>query len=205
MSQQQRRNDRKCCVAGCDGDHHALGYCRFHYRRAKRFGDPLSGPVPTGDNFGSRERFYRERVLTYDGDSCLIWPFSRGQKNGRAIWDKGDGSTSIVPRMVCEDVHGAPPSPDLEAAHSCGNGHLGCVTKSHLRWDTASGNQKDRVLHGTSNRGERNAHAKLSEEDVRKIRVLSGSMSQRGIARLFGVSNAAVADILHLRKWAWLE
>ncbi len=199
------RGSGRCSVAGCDDDHHGLGYCRFHYRRVKRFGDALSGPVPTGDNFGSRERFYRESVLAYEGDSCLTWPFSRGQKNGRAIWDKGDGSTTIVPRMVCEDVYGAPPSPDLEAAHSCGNGHLGCVTKSHLRWDTASGNQQDRVLHGTSNRGEQNAHAKLREEDVRKIRFLSGSMSQRGIARLFGVSNAAVADILHRRKWAWLK
>lgn len=199
------RGSGQCSVVGCDGDNHALGYCRFHYRRVKRFGDPLSGPVPTGDNFGSRERFYRASVLTYDGEACLIWPFTRNRITGRAIWDKGDGSTTIVPRMVRDNVHGAPPFPDVEAAHSCGNGHLGRVTKSHLRWDTASGNQQDRVLHGTSNRGERNAHAKLSEEDVRKIRVLSGSMSQRGIAKLFGVSNAAVADILHRRKWAWLD
>ncbi|CDI11957.1 conserved protein of unknown function (plasmid) [Agrobacterium pusense] len=97
------------------------------------------------------------------------------------------------------------PLPRLEAAHLCGNGHVGCVTKSHLRWDTASGNQKDRVVHGTSNRGQRNGRAKLGEQDVKKIRVLGGSMSQRGIARVFAVSNAAVADILHPRKWAWLE
>lgn len=31
-----------CAIVGCNGKHHALGWCRIHYERWKRHGDPLS-------------------------------------------------------------------------------------------------------------------------------------------------------------------
>lgn len=107
--------------------------------------------------------------------------------------------------MVCEDVYGPPPLPDAEAAHNCGNGHLGCVAKTHLRWDTPVGNQADKLLHGTDNRGEKHPLAKLSEVEVREIRRLGSSRTQISLANQFGVTEGAVRSILIGKNWAWLK
>ncbi|WP_292637037.1 hypothetical protein [Mesorhizobium sp.] len=55
-----------------------------------------------------------------------------------------DGKCRRVSRLVCEEVHGPPPSPDHEAAHSCDNGDLGCATKRHLSWKTPKENTADK-------------------------------------------------------------
>lgn len=34
----------KCSIEGCDNASRTRGWCRFHYQRFHRWGDPLSGP-----------------------------------------------------------------------------------------------------------------------------------------------------------------
>ncbi|MCA0947364.1 hypothetical protein LCM08_20770 [Salipiger pacificus] len=63
----------------------------------------------------------------------------------------------------------------------------------------------DRVEHGTSNRGERNHFGKISEDDVREIRRLHGSMSQQALADRYGISRSNVQSIQYRRSWAWLD
>jgi len=56
----------------------------------------------------------------------------------------------------------------MHAAHCDGdrlNNHY-----SNLRWATAKDNCADKLLHGTVQRGENNARAKLTESEVREIR-----------------------------------
>lgn len=137
----------------------------------------------------------------FSGDECLIWPFKR-DRDGYAH-TKHDGRDVRVPRLVCTDRHGPPPTPEHQAAHSCGKGHLGCVNGSHLGWKTASENQADRLIHGTHNRGERHNMAKLTEADVLAIRATSG-VPQTKLAEQYGVSSTAISDIIRRKKWAWL-
>jgi hypothetical protein len=108
-------------------------------------------------------------------------------------------------RVMCLLAHGQPPSIEHVAAHSCGNGAGGCVNPRHLRWATASGNEADKVFHGTSNRGERSGSAKLTESEVRSIRSLEGRMTQQDIADKFGVHLMTVNSILRRRNWGWME
>jgi hypothetical protein len=35
-----------CSVSDCEAVHDARGYCRSHYMRWRRYGDPLGGPTP---------------------------------------------------------------------------------------------------------------------------------------------------------------
>lgn len=139
-----------------------------------------------------------EDHLTYDGDDCLIWPFYRSQ-NGYAR--KG---TVYVSRIICDRVYGPPPSERHEAAHSCGRGHLGCVHPKHLRWDTKAGNHADKILHGTSLRGERHNMVKLSKRDVERIisRLQNNELHQ-SIAHDFGVTFQTISDIKHGKTWGW--
>jgi hypothetical protein len=138
----------------------------------------------------------------------LIWPFARHEpKRGGRGYGKlrgSDGGERYAHRVMCELVHGDPPSPTHQAAHNCGQGHLGCVNPHHLRWDTTQGNADDRVIHGTENKGSRNGQAKLTEDDVIAIRKLLGHETQRKIANRFGVSRVTVSDIARGRRWGWL-
>lgn len=147
------------------------------------------------------KNYYREVVLAYDGDECLIWPFARGRTGYAMLWQ--DGQMRYVSRLVCEHTHG--PAPDLDAAHSCGCGRDGCVTRRHLSWKTRTENETDKLEHGTHNRGERHGMSKLTDADVRQIRALRGYLPQHAIGGMFGISRVAVCEIHTGKKWGWLD
>ena len=153
---------------------------------------------------GDARRYFDEVVLPYDGKECLIWPFST-KNNGYYGQIKYDGKMHSVHRLVCDLVHGAPPTPKHHAAHECGKGRAGCVNPNHISWKTAKENNADKLAHGTHNRGERHGQAKLTEEDVREILRLKGLEAQRSLARRFGVSQTNVR-LIHLGdSWSWIQ
>ena len=152
---------------------------------------------------GSLKRFFETKVLTCTRASCLFWPFPSKTHGYGVIW--WDGKMQNVSRLACEIVHGPAPSPDHEIAHSCGKGQLGCVNPQHVRWATSKENHADKLLHGTHNRGSRHGNAKLTEGNVRRIRALALTMSQRQIAKQFGVTFQAINDIVRRKNWSWLE
>ena len=187
-----------CAVDGCGKKSYLRGWCSAHYQRWRRYGSPTGG----GTMEGEPERFLRESVLAYAGDECLTWPFATVKGYGVI---KRDGVSTGVHRIVCEHVHGPAPTKRHEAAHSCGNGVRGCVTPGHLRWASKLENNRDMILHGTMPRGESSGRTTLTEDDVREIRRLSGSMMNKDIAAMFSVSPEAISGILNRRNWAWLE
>ena len=187
-----------CSIENCLMPHKARGYCEKHYRRVKRHGDPSTCLKAMGE----AGRFFREVVLAYDGNECLIWPYGRAA-DGYGIMNDGAGST-IVSRRVCIEANGPAPARYWQAAHSCGNGHLGCVAKRHLSWKTPKDNQADRLLHGTLLRGSRHGRSKLREEEVRGIRSALGKERHEAIARRYGVSAKTIGSIARGATWGWL-
>lgn len=179
----------RCSVDGCDKPSHSRGLCIMHGKRLRKNGSihvkkrPAAGEVAAWIN----------AHLDFDGEECLIWPFSRDQY--------GYGKS----RRMCEEAHGAPPSKDHHAAHSCGQGHNGCVHPKHLRWATRKENQQEMVDHGNSLRGEKNPSTSLSEDDVREIRRLCKGLPQALVASQFSVSQGAVSRIARRETWGWLE
>lgn len=153
---------------------------------------------------GRAQKFLAEVVFPYQGDECLIWPFNRSGY-ARLISSRKSGRSALVSRLVCEAENGPPPSPKHHAAHSCGNGTKGCVSRRHLSWKTPKENSDDKILHGTHNRGERNGRAKLSATQVREILSLKGALAQRAIARRFGVSHGYVSRIHNRKYWTYVD
>lgn len=115
--------------------------------RWHKHGDPLAGRIPQGDAM----RFFRETVLAYDGEECFTWPYGRDSDGYARLWT-GSKAENVC-RLVCEEQDGPPSDPSLQAGHSCGNGHLACVAKRHLRWVTPLENAADRSAHGRHYRG----------------------------------------------------
>lgn len=184
-----------CAVPGCVKPVLARNLCNLHYIRSRR-GRPLEAACNVSP--AKSAEVYRA-VLASDTDQCVIWPLRRG-KNGYATWSKGDYFSSIVSRQVCKDMHGLPPTARHEAAHSCGNGHLGCVNPRHLSWKTPVENAADKQRHGTELKGTQRWMAKLTEDDVRAIRRMRG-VGMEEIGALFGVTRATIWAVLTGRTW----
>jgi hypothetical protein len=56
----------------------------------------------------------------YAGLNCLKYPFYISPQNGYALFGL-DGKLLYAHRYMCELKNGAPPTPEHEAAHTCGN------------------------------------------------------------------------------------
>lgn len=187
-----------CSINGCGRKHRAHGLCNAHYLRLRRHDDPLGISPP---KLGPAQQFFNEVVLPYDGIECLLWPHSTDGQGYAQV--SHDGRLQHVSRLVCEDEHGPPPSPLHQAAHSCGKGHLSCVTRRHLSWKTRPENEADKLVHGTSNRGDAHGMSKLALHDIQKIISLKGHASQRQIAKDFGISQQHVSSIHRGERWGW--
>lgn len=140
-----------------------------------------------------------EKAVTFDGDECLLWPYRRNNKGRGNIFI--DGKYRNVNRIVCERRNGPPPTPQHEAAHSCGNGHNGCCNGKHLRWATSEENKADMAEHGTRPVGEKNGIAKLTAEAVREIRASKARGDGYKLARRFNVSEATISRVRRGHLW----
>ena len=147
-----------CSISGCERREDSVGYCAMHYSRLRKHGDPLGGP-PFRARKGEIGLFF-EKAITYTGDDCLPWPFARNSAGYGHFSHKG--KDKLASRHVCEAVNGNAPKDLPEAAHTCGNGHMGCVNGRHLAWKDRSGNASDMTIHGTSQSGAKMWMVKLT-------------------------------------------
>ncbi len=192
-----RRTKLDCSVEGCKTKKWKGGFCKLHFRRKEKFGDPLAEPEPT-----PVQAFIQKAATCTDKD-CLIWPFETQDPRAHV---RINGVIVFASRHVCTLAHGDPPTPEHETAHSCGKGHLGCLNADHLRWATKIENQADRLIHGTDCRGEKSAWAILNRNDVRAIRKsLENGESQYSVARRYSVSRSCIKAIKERTSWAWLD
>jgi hypothetical protein len=80
-----------------------------------------------------------------------------------------------------------------------------CVNPDHLLVGTYADNSKDMVVRNRQAKGEKQGIAKLSAEQVRRIRSLRGKVSQHGIAVMMGVSQPTVWRVLHGETWGHVD
>lgn len=187
-----------CSIADCDRPHYSKGLCDMHYTRLR-----LTSSLECKNISNSiKVDFINNVALKYDSDDCLKWPFITDGHGYGILSD--NGRLAPASRYVCEKVHGPPPTPEHQAAHSCGKGHEACINPRHLSWKTRKENEQDKFKHGTAISGERNPNAELTDEDVREIRSLKGKMFQRDIAAKYGVSQPVISDILNGKMWKHL-
>lgn len=188
-----------CKFEGCGRFVLARGFCETHYARWRRRGDDLGVDTATKYDY---PRVVLDSLMTYTED-CIIWPFSpgsNGRPNGITL---SDGKRHLIPRVVCEIKHGPPPSPDHEAAHSCGKGNAGCINWAHLRWATHKENEQDKVIHGTVIRGEKYPHALITNAQAEEIRTMykTTNLLQREIGALFGLKQSEVSKIVRNKAY----
>jgi hypothetical protein len=193
---------QQCKIKDCMGLAVGHGYCSRHYQRLMRNGDVSINKSPEE----RCRKFMTDIVLSFTGDQCLTWPFYRDKDGyaGRVRWNNSKPEAAC--RVICRIVHGDSPSSNSQAAHNCGNGHLGCVNPKHLEWKSPKENKADELVHGTRNRGSKNVHAKLNDEKVGEIKqfIREGRYTRHEIAEMYGVTPVMVSYIKNGKNWSWV-
>lgn len=141
-------------------------------------------------NHGNVRSIKTGKVKSYTLDKANNRPFM-------GLWRNNKNKT-FRPHTLVLTAFVGPRPPKMECCHNDGNPWNNRV--ENLRWDTAQSNQQDRVKHGTSNRGERCAKAKLTELQAAAIR--ADARLQREIAAHYGVRQSAISRIKSGKRWA---
>lgn len=140
-------------------------------------------------------RFW-SKVKINDFFECWEWQggfFSNGY--GAYCYDT---RTRKAHRVAWEFTYGKIPSGKI-IMHTCDNKK--CVNLNHLRIGTVQDNSDDMKRKQRQAYGERNPHAILTSEAVRKIRHLVKSGTSRGIlAEKYGVKIGTIDDVM-IRSW----
>ena len=80
---------------------------------------------------------------------------------------RGKTHLTTIHRLVAEVFRGPRPFIGAEVRHVDGNKKHNHV--ENIRWGSRTDNEADKVLHGTSNRGERHGMSRLTDAQVRDI------------------------------------
>ena len=108
----------------------------------------------------------------------------------------------FVHRLVAEAWIGPPPDPSFDVDHGDGVRHHNHV--DNLEWCTRTENlaRARRRGGGHHRAGEKNHHAKLTEDQVLEIRKrVAAGESNLAVAQAFGVSDALVCKIKKRKIW----
>jgi len=143
-------------------------------------------------SFKNNKGNYREKILKLGKDKYGYMQI-RLCKNGKHRYFK-------VHRLVLEAFVGPCP-PGMEGCHNDGSRDNNFV--GNLRWDTRKNNERDKIKHGTYQRGSKAGNAKLNDLKVRIIRRLleDGYFTQREIAKIFNVSQVEIHYFARNKTW----
>jgi DNA-binding transcriptional regulator YiaG len=153
-------------------------------------------------------------VLPHVADPCWVW-IGRTARGYGSFYVGGPDRIQIRAHRFSYELSYGEFDSRLYVCHRCDVKN--CVRPEHLFLGTQDDNMRDAAIKGrlpsgdkhawnlrpeTRARGERHGKHKLTEGDVREIRVLSrGGMSQRKIAKIYGISFPSVQDIIHGVTW----
>lgn len=190
---------KMCSIDGCERPVKSRGYCANHYARWRYYGDATKGRDST--KLGEPLRWIQQHA-SYQDDDCIVWPFQRTRYGYGTV--RHNGKHRVASRVMCEIAHGLAPSPNMDAAHTCGHGAQGCMNPRHLQWETRRQNSADKIRHGTQPRGSRVPSAKITEAQARKVLELYGKRRQADIAEAVDVPVSVVRKIHAGVSWRWL-
>lgn len=125
--------------------------------------------------------------------ACILWPYAVRKSSGygaHSTRDAGNQTHYDAHAYSCTLAHGPRPTPEHEAAHSCGDKL--CVSGAHLRWATHQENMDDAKAHGTLRGGGR-GRQKLFKAERTHIATSGKSLLQ--LADEYGMEPAYLGQV----------
>ena len=106
-----------------------------------------------------------------------------------------------VHRLVLEAFIGPCP-PNMECCHA--NGDPSDNRPINLRWGTRLDNMRDKRLHGTQCKGSSHGQSKLTEDQVKEIRLrhkAGAESNSKALAKEYDVAYCTINDIVRRKFW----
>jgi DNA-binding CsgD family transcriptional regulator len=148
-------------------------------------------------------RFWSKVDMSAGADGCWLWTAGKFKHGYGQFWI--GGKVRMAHRLSWEIENGPVPSGDhhgtMCVCHRCDV--PSCVNPAHLVLGTQLDNVADRNAKRRQARGVVQGRAKLTDARVREIRWLRlGGLSERAIARLFGVAHSTVHNVIAGAAWS---
>ena len=164
-------------------------------------------PIPDWENYGISEDAEIVRLVARKGaQQGLVLKQhlhkTRGYLTVR-LYDRDRKKTFDVHRLMAMTFLGGVP----DGMHVCHiSGEKTDCRLINLRVDTPASNESDKVVHGTSNRGERFGRSKYTEEQVLKAKqLLAKKWRAKDVSAATGISLSSVKAISSGANWYWLK
>jgi hypothetical protein len=116
------------------------------------------------------------------------------------LWRQGVSHPFLLHQLVLLAFVG-PPGPGELSRH--GRAGVSDNSLANLCYGTPAENQADRIRDNTTNRGEANGHAVLTEDEVVRIKAIfaHGGVTHREVAQQFRVTRRTVGRIVTRKTW----
>jgi len=157
----------------------------------------------------TKEDFARRfwtRVKISDLLECWEWQGATVAGYGNLYvgpFAKGNVVTRRAHRIAWEMTYGSIPV-KMWVLHKCDN-RL-CVNPAHLFLGSPAQNSADMVRKNRQARGETHSQSKLTEDNVREIRLMVFSgQSQGDVAKKFDIDPSTVSNIITRRTWNFVQ
>ena len=194
---------RFCTIDGCENPLLWSGLCRKHLARRERHGDPntiMRRPSELSPEESLRWSGWDEVEKIAKLGPCWEW---RGTIGTNGYGEISFGDTKTRPHRVAFEVWNGPIPEGYLVRHKCDNPP--CINPAHLELGTDADNSRDKVTRGRAGalRGEAHLSAKLTEDQVREIRLryAQGGVTQEMLAAEYGVAKPTIGGITSGRIW----
>lgn len=191
---------RTCSIDDCEKPARVRGWCRTHYGRWQKNGDPLVTLYPTMHM--TPEERYEYYVRRGEPGECWGWA-GASEPTGYGKFSIGSGVIAKAHRFSYE-LHKGPIPEGLLIRHTCDNPP--CTNPDHLLVGTYKDNARDaqerrRMAHG-DNHGKRI----MSEAQVREFRRLyDEGVTSTEIAKQNGLPHMAVWQAVKRINWKYVD
>lgn len=188
-----------CKIDGCGNPARHMGWCRPHYRRWNRYGDPLAGGPR---HYANPEEAIAARTIKDERTGCVEWIGSSDRRGYGQI--RINGTSMKAHRVSWAATNGPIPDGAL-VLHRCDN--PACINPDHLFLGDHKANVDDMDAKGrrvnAQHKGSRCPGSKLSEANIPAIR--ADRRTQHEIAKSYGISQSVVSKIKLHQAWAHVK
>lgn len=143
------------------------------------------------------ERIWAKVDKSGGPDAC--WPYMGARFPGGYGRTKHRGKPYLVRRKLYEIENSIELPREVFACHSCDNPT--CCNPRHIFPGTVQMNTGDMVSKDRQAKGTRTSKAKLTDNDIRRIRQIGRSQPMKATATEFGVSVSLICQIVNNQIW----